>query len=889
LAALPVQITWGHRSAKAHPVVLRLAGQGLTISGLRLERGDASDELVNGVVRSWAGGGDVDGLSCLLHFEPRAVQAVQQVHPIWEHLLTHGETGASRRLRADGSFRPDPRRLTITLDDEGATGFSLTVDQLLNERNLWLPELDVFVSTEASATLESHKRMLKARNAQRVLDCVQCEPEATYASFSSRWEDMGRPDYRNPRSVPPGHIICLGWNGGLYKFGVDRNAGVRNDYGRQDSFILQFGRADADRSWRGQKLEGGLPIVTTTFEEAGVRQEIEQFVVPLHGPSTPTRGDSAMVLMQRISLTELRGEARKASVKLDLERDGVETLEMRAEKKAFLFEASADPATCLAIQGKGIQVESVSRAGKTWITAVCDLPAHGAREFFVKLPSPRLSSSENQLLLSLDHAQTRARTLKFWEDDLARGARFTVPEEPVNALFRANLWHARRLPRRHGDDGVSGKLDLPYSNFAYDQSGAPWPVNQAVYVDYMIYDLRGYPAAASEELAMMFASNQEPDGHVAGFENWGVYTPAMLYAVGQHYLLSGDRGSFEKLLPAALRALNWCLGELRRVPQGKAALEGLVPAALNDLSHQSAYWAFNQAYFIAGLEILGRALADLKHPRAGECLKAAGGVRAAMNREFARASVRSPAVQLADGTWVPYVPTDAQGAGRLFKTWYPTDVDTGPLHASRLGALDPRGLLTTAMLNDHEDNLFFNQWGMANEPVYNPQAAVYLLRDEPKPTIRAFYSMMACAFSHTVFEPVEQRWGWPQYFGPPSTDGAWFELYRNMLLRERDDDALLLCQATPRAWLRNGQRIEVQNAPTYFGTVSFAVQSKVAEGEISATIDLSLRKPPQALFVRFRHPETRAIRSVVTNGEAWADFDVRREWCGSTGQLGPVT
>ena len=44
-------------------------------------------------------------------------------------------------------------------------------------------------------------------------------------------------------------------------------------------------------------------------------------------------------------------------------------------------------------------------------------------------------------------------------------------------------------------------MDLPYSNFAYDQFGTPWPVNQAVYVDYMLYGLRGYPAVASEELA----------------------------------------------------------------------------------------------------------------------------------------------------------------------------------------------------------------------------------------------------------------------------------------------------------------------------------------------------------------------------------------------------
>ena len=248
-----------------------------------------------------------------------------------------------------------------------------------------------------------------------------------------------------------------------------------------------------------------------------------------------------------------------------------------------------------------------------------------------------------------------------------------------------------------------------------------------------------------------------------------------------------------------------------------------------------------------------------------------------MNREFARSSVPAPAIRLADGTWTPYVPTDAQAAGRLYETWYPSDVDTGPLHLSRLKVLDPRGILTSAMLNDHEDNLYLNQWGMANEPVYNQQATVYLLRDDPKPAIRAFYSMMACAFSHTVFEPVEHRWGWPQYFGPPSTDGAWFELYRNMLVRELDDDTLILCQASPRAWLKNGNRIEVQNAPTYFGTLSFSLESRTVVGEMTATIDLPRRKPLAAMLVRFRHPDARPIRSVSVNNSSWADFEVEKD------------
>src|SRR5262249_13649418 len=155
----------------------------------------------------------------------------------------------------------------------------------------------------------------------------------------------------------------------------------------------------------------------------------------------------------------------------------------------------------------------------------------------------------------LNYASAKAATTQFWSNYVARGAQFVVPEGTVNTLFRANLWHALRLPRRHGGSGPNLKIDLPYSNFAYDQKGTAWPINQAVYVDYMLYDLRGYSSESAEELAVMYANNQETTGHVGGFANWGVYTPGMIYAVAQHYLLSGDRTSFERLLPQTLKAL----------------------------------------------------------------------------------------------------------------------------------------------------------------------------------------------------------------------------------------------------------------------------------------------------------------------------------------------
>ena len=276
--------------------------------------------------------------------------------------------------------------------------------------------------------------------------------------------------------------------------------------------------------------------------------------------------------------------------------------------------------------------------------------------------------------------------------------------------------------------------------------------------------------------------------------------------------------------------------------------------------------------------MFARALSVYGHPRAEEVARVAKQMRADVERAFARASVRSPVVQLADGTWNNFVPATRMTPRRLLDVWYPTDVDTGPLHLARLSAIDPHGWLTTAMLHDHEDNLFLNQWGMANEPVYNQQATVYLLRDQPEAAIRAFYSMMACAFSHHQFTPLEHRWAWGQYYMPPSTDGAWFELYRNMLVRETDEDTLLLCQAAPRRWLAEGQRIRVQRAPTYFGPVSFTVDTGQANDEVFVTVDTPNRRRPNAVLVYLRHPQKKPIQSVQLDADDWHDFSREREW-----------
>ncbi len=885
--SLRVRVSLGHRAPRGsvHFVRFLPGSPGLAVSaphGVGLEAGDEAGE----TSRLQAGAGDVDALDLEVRWtRPRS--PARKVHSIWRYLLDHGSAGQVSRLVDDPGLIPDAPVLTVQLAEDGTRGFSVSLELLRRQGAIWVPGHDALVMlAEAPVDPGSHFASLTG---ERTLDRVKREPEATLEQFQSLWEDVGDPlVWNKPWETTwlgaRGHlVVTAAAHGSLYKFAVDRAGRVRPDFASPHRFRLD--PLWPGSSWVGQRITNGLPILLTTHERRGQVFQLEQFAARLGSEPPEKRGEPPGVFVNRLRISGAAGPVQ-AGFRLASEANE-RSLRWRSTGALLTAVDRETGSVWLVVEpGPGLRVEPSAAAGSDAgtdaqhpleFTCGGDLEAGQTLELVVKLASPPVPADRVARLTDLDASRARASVVGYWEDWLAQGARFEVPERAVNDLFRANLWHALVLPRHRVGEQGEARIDLPYANTAYGQLNADWPINQGVYVDYLIYGLRGHWAVAEEEFHAMFQSQQQADGRIGGYANWGVYSPGHLYAIAQNYLLSQDRAGFERLLSPSLKTLDWCLDQVARARTPVGA-SGLIRAPLNDLTHAEREWAFPQAYFVAGLEAFGRALALHQHPRAAEVSRIAGSLRGDVERAFARGSVKSPVVRLADGTWGNYVPSDALTPRRLLEEWYPTDVDCGPLHLARLSAVDPRGWLTEAMLHDHEDNLFLNGWGAANEPVYNQQATVYLLRDEPEAAIRSFYSMMACAFSHGQLSPLEHRWAWGQYFGPPSTDGAWFELYRNMILRERDDGCLLVGQATPRAWLKEGRSIRVDRAPTQFGPVTLTVDSHVASGRIQATVELAGPSPPAALLVRLRHPDRTPIRVVTVNDRPWEDFDPAQEW-----------
>ena len=103
------------------------------------------------------------------------------------------------------------------------------------------------------------------------------------------------------------------------------------------------------------------------------------------------------------------------------------------------------------------------------------------------------------------------------------------------------------------------------------------------------------------------------------------------------------------------------------------------------------------------------------------------------------------------------------------------------------------------------------------------------------------------------------------------------------------DGALWLARATPRAWLEQGKKIGVKNAPTHFGPAAYEIVSDADNGRINATVELPSRKAPKEVILRFRHPKAAPIKGVTVNGKPWTEFDKAKETITLEGLTGTVT
>lgn len=213
--------------------------------------------------------------------------------------------------------------------------------------------------------------------------------------------------------------------------------------------------------------------------------------------------------------------------------------------------------------------------------------------------------------------------------------------------------------------------------------------------------------------------------------------------------------------------------------------------------------------------------------------------------------------------------------------------------------------------------------------VYEAEQVKFMAdNDQSDQMVLSLYNQLAHGMTRNTFitgeaanvGPLASKW--PKQFGicakdpcpPPSFDTGWKpgEYYRGMYLspntanngfflrllrlmllndvtnNKGEPQSLQLGFSTPRGWLENGKKIQINNAPSLFGPISYTITSNIEQNQVMADLDIPSTKPIGNLQLRLRVPANKQLIGVNVNGQPYNKFNASTETIdliGLTGNL----
>jgi hypothetical protein len=499
-----------------------------------------------------------------------------------------------------------------------------------------------------------------------------------------------------------------------------------------------------------------------------------------------------------------------------------------------------------------------------------------------------------------------------------------VPCRELSAQWNLGAWHLTRHAVKNEKDQLRFN-DYPYGILASE-----------THLVLHALDLMGMHKEAADGLDQWLGlplRNQKPvglfsdgDGCLtqavgppgAGGNMDGIHAMgpgAIMFALVEHFRLTGDERWLRTNAPRMKANVQWILRQRRLlagiVPGGdRLWCKGLQPAhqVTPDSGGQLMSFYESEAYYWLAVRrfaaILGRIDAAEGERLAAEAESYRKDLKAAVERSIAL----SPVVPVRDGTYRSFIPFACYVRGFASGAWswrrpgsgahvgglYWDTIQSAEPLVSPAGLLAPDDRRVQGTLDVLEDRLLLENPKVAQRtPGYDPaehwfahagwqyqpglerHANIHLAADDAPNFLRSWlnqYAVLLLPGDGYTFR--EHTTG-----GPPDKifeEAAFLERFRDMLVME-DGDCLWLGRATPRAWLEQGKKIRVENAPTHFGPVAYQIVSSVDDGKIKATVSMPSRGGQKAVLLRFRHPRAAPIRHVTVNGQAWRQFDKDKE------------
>ncbi len=499
-----------------------------------------------------------------------------------------------------------------------------------------------------------------------------------------------------------------------------------------------------------------------------------------------------------------------------------------------------------------------------------------------------------------------------------------VPCARITAQWKLGAWHLVR----HAVKNDKGKLcfnDHPYGILASE-----------TYLVLHALDLMGMHEEAADGLDQWLGlpvQNEKPvglfsdgngcltnaegppgiGGNMDGIHAMG--PGAIMLSLVEHFRLTGDTDWLRANAPRMKANIEWILRQRRllagSVPGGdRLWCRGLQPPhqVTPDSGGQLMQFYESEAYYWLAVRQFADILAPIDSAEAERLAAEAETYRRDLQAAAERSFALSPVVLVRDGTYRSFLPFACYVRGFASGAWswrrpgsgahvgglyWDTIQSAEPLvsPAGILAANDPRVQGTLDVLEDRlllenpkvaqrtggydPEEDWFARAAWQYQPGLERHADIHLAGDDPSSFLRSWLNQYA------VLILPDQGYTFREHTtgGPPDKifeEAAFLERFRQMLVME-EGDCLWIGRAAPRAWLRQGERITVENAPTRFGTVSYQITSSAEDGKIRAVVEMPSRGGQKAVLLRLRHPGAAPIEHVTVNGQPWQQFDRDKE------------
>jgi len=471
---------------------------------------------------------------------------------------------------------------------------------------------------------------------------------------------------------------------------------------------------------------------------------------------------------------------------------------------------------------------------------------------------------------------------QYWDELLAQGAQFKVPEKLVMNAMRNLLVQNLFMTWRYS-------LGNQYERWYPRESGDPL----SILGEY------GFVKRTRENLQVLLPQKFRTENE--RMMERGV----KLFYAARYYFLTADSSFIQKNRPLFSLWMDGFLDKMKDDPHG------ILGKGRGGDINTGAYYAHDQAQPWRGMRDMAYIYNKLGFTE--EARKFAQG--AEQLKTAVLKAVNTSKIDMDDGSlfmpcpllesFAPHDPITATKAGTYWNLRIPTFL--------RSGIIDPRGKETGRILQylfNHGSRFLgltrcnyypvaIGSYRKGGLPGYRTTGAdnvygVALIetlaeQDRADQIVLSLYGKLAHGMSRGTFIAGEgdsfdaDRRYRSFYLPPNSTNNCLFlKIVHDMLIFNHVDEQgvpeeLLLAHFTPRGWLEDGKEIRVKEAPTPFGKVSFSIKSHLIQDQIEANIQTPKRQPPRKFILRLRTPGKRKIRKVLLNGKPYNKFNISKE------------